>query len=194
MDEDTKTEIKELVKTVIQEQQRDEAEIRPLEIKKEKVLNLITDPRGEKFLELEVFDDKIAVRERIQGRGKKRIGDYDIAVNELKNKEEIEISIIETEILDEVTKRTVSPEEGRVCFNFKNLEADPEDTAVDEPTTKVRGRRLRKGTIKPEKDQDETKVKFKFGKFEDKFKLKKGQNFFVVVKKERKGERAVARN
>ena len=88
----------------------------------------------------------------------------------------------------------MSPEEGRVCFNFKNLEADPEDTAVDEPTTKVRGRRLRKGTIKPEKDQDETKVKFKFGKFEDKFKLKKGQNFFVVVKKERKGERAVARN
>jgi 5-hydroxyisourate hydrolase-like protein (transthyretin family) len=152
----------------------------------------------EKQLLIELNTNGNKIRTPIKEFSKERVGNYDIAVTSLQDENNIELIVIPIEEILESKETLVvinsslqqhglplSPEDiTRVCF------ADPDGTFSPSEDISLAGREVREGTISPIGGE----VEILFGDFSKTFELTEGQNFFVVIKKQRLDELTVATN
>ena len=142
------------------------------------------------LLELRAGDNVIL--EEIGDNDKERVGNYEIGVGSLLG-EDAEIDIMTAESVERAEEIITSPEEGFVCFDYVGT---PGTSDIE-----IKGRRIREGKVEIENIGEEKKVKLLMIKkisgeeeFAFDFTLRQGQNFFVVVKKERGAGRTVSKS
>jgi hypothetical protein len=132
------------------------------------------------------------IRGEIQEFGLEKLGNYYVGLSSLQS-EEIEITVITVEAIENTEEAItlipptesdilLSPQDvSRICFDF---------TGSQSTDISIPGRNIEEGILTPPNN----KVIVKFGDISEEFDIKQGQNFFLVVKKERSGERTVASN
>ena len=139
---------------------------------------------GERVVSVEVRSGDDVVVEDVKEFGKKRIGNYDVAVKSL-DKEKVDVSVITKEAVDETKKAVfLAPQEGFVCFDFEGVQSD----------RVVAGKRVLEGNPNVEVVDGKKVITVSFGDYTKEFELRQGQNFFVVIKKEGDQQRFVATN
>jgi hypothetical protein len=122
---------------------------------------------------------------KIKEYSRETIGNYEVGVTSLDDENDIDISIITTEKLEETANNIVSLSPGRACFEVPDTTLKPEEDSLS-------GRQIAELEPILEGTAGDKTVSLKFGDTEKKFKIREGQNFFLVVKKETDGQRIIA--
>ena len=128
---------------------------------------------------------------RIDENSMKEIGNYHVGAGSSDDEGKVQIDVIPNEVFEATRDALFSPEDGVLCFDFEGQSlTSPEGGEPTPDTSSITGRKITEGTLQPV--GLDNLIKLKIGSSLREFEVNENQDFFVVIKKERLGERVVA--